>query len=133
MRLSEAMILGSTIVKLQAGCWTTCAIGAAAKAVGIKADRIGHVEGILDEWPWLEANNEAALCEIATLFDQRVCRGEMTFDELCAYVRQIEPPCECGVRSCCCERVEELLCSVVSPHSLAEDEVRLSNALGVHS
>ena len=94
------------MVKLRPGYWSSCAIGAAGRAVGIP---VADVERILDEWPWLEVLQEYYLCEIITLFDERVCRGEMTFDQLVAHVAQIEPPCECGVRDCVCDRIEGLL------------------------
>jgi hypothetical protein len=118
VRLSSAMILGSTMVRLKPSSWHSCALGAAGKAVGIlpNPDAPGKVvEAILDQWPWLEANNEQPMIEITTLFDQRVCRGDMTFDQLVEYVRQIEPPCPCGVRDCVCSRVEGLLETVTEP------------------
>lgn len=108
MRLSDAMVLGSTLVKMHPGCWETCAIGAAASAVGIPVDD-ARVESIIDEWPWLQANNDRYFMEILTLFDQKVCQHRMSMEALIAYVRQIEPPCDCGVRDCVCARVEGLM------------------------
>ncbi len=115
MRLSDAMVLGSTMMVLKPQNWHCCVLGAAGRAAGIlpNPDRPGIVvDIILDEWPWLASNNEERLCEIATLFDQRVCKGEMTLDALIEHVRQIEPPCECGVRDCVCARVEHLIPAV---------------------
>lgn len=116
MRLSDAVVLGSTMIELKPANWHSCALGAAGRAVGILPD-LKHpgkvVEHILDQWPWLEANHENRMCEIVTLFDQRVCRGEMTMDQLIEHIRQIEPPCECGVRDCVCARVEHLMPSSV--------------------
>lgn len=38
MRLSEAIMLGSTTVKMEAGNWGACALGAACNALGIRQD-----------------------------------------------------------------------------------------------
>jgi hypothetical protein len=122
MRLSDAITLGSTVVKPKPGDWRTCAFGAATKAMGIPA---GDIDQIEDEWPWLEANCHEPLTEIIRLFDQRVCRGEMTLDQLIAHVRQIEPPCECGQFDCCCARVEDLLAS----HDVTEGDLECSHDL----
>jgi hypothetical protein len=112
VRLSDAMLLGSTMIELRPSNWHSCAIGAAGRAVGILPD-LEHpgrvVENILDYWPWLEANHENRLCEIVTLFDQRVCRREMSLDQLIEFVRSIEPPCSCGSYNCCCTRVEQVM------------------------
>jgi hypothetical protein len=103
------MILGSTIVELKPGNWNTCALGVAATAIGIPGDGLLRVPRIRSEWPWLNADSDGPMREICSLFDQRVCRGDMSFDQLVEFVRQIEPPCECGVRSCVCARIEGLL------------------------
>ena len=108
MRLSDAMTLGSTLVRFQPGNWSCCAVGAAATAVGVPHGE-ERVEGIREQWPWLTSNCDERLIELVTLFDRRVCRGEMTLDQLIEHVRQIEPPCECGVCDCVCARVEHLM------------------------
>jgi hypothetical protein len=111
------------MIELKSGRWDVCILGAAAQAVGIQIDSEGSngfVERILDEWPWLEANDESPLVEILTLFDQRVCRREMSLESLIQHIRQIEPPCSCGVRGCVCERIEGLLESVPELQEVAQ-------------
>jgi len=45
MRLSEAIMLGSTTVKMKAGDWNSCAFGAACNALGIRQDgELEHTE-----------------------------------------------------------------------------------------
>ena len=36
MKLSEAIMLGSSTCKMERGNWNTCALGAAANAIGIE-------------------------------------------------------------------------------------------------
>lgn len=100
MKLSEAIVLGSVLVEMKPGCWSTCALGGAARAVGIPPTP----ESVLDQWPWLEPYAEAALTQIVTWFDDWVCEGEMTLDELADIVRRMEPSCgQCNVHDCPCE------------------------------
>ena len=125
MRLSSAMMLGSTMIELKPCNWQNCAIGVAARAVGMEFPESfteSHLDRILDEWPWLRTNCDERLCEILVLFDQRVCRGEMTFDELCAHVASIEPPCDCGVRDCVCDRISGMM-DVCGPTAQSTSEV----------
>ena len=123
MRLSDAAMLGSLMQRYEVRDWNSCFLGLAANAVGvprvseIKATTIagmsgefacfdvsGRIEGILAHWPWLASNENEHMYEITHLFDHG-----MPFDKLVEYVRTIEPPCECGVRECCCARMEYLL------------------------
>jgi len=69
MRLSEAIMLGSTTCVLEAGDWNSCALGAACNALGVPADFIGtevtlmkqkfrvrefiREDEIAKYWPWL--------------------------------------------------------------------------------
>lgn len=115
MKLSDAVTLGSSIVKLKPHSWNFCAIGAAVQAEGMmtaSAKEKDIIGAALGYWPWLESNDNAMLEEIANLFDTKVCNGRMTLDQLIEYIAQIEPPCECGVRDCGC-------------HLLAEQDVML--------
>lgn len=93
MRLSVAMMLGSTTCKMVPGKWSSCALGAAANAVGI-ADNARRPYAIYDQWPWLRypsPRGHSFGAEIYSRFDADVCRGGMTFEELVDYVRSIEP------------------------------------------
>jgi hypothetical protein len=58
MKLSEAMMLGSTTVKMVRFDITSCALGAAANAVGIPTPaqcENRRLRGILigEKWPWI--------------------------------------------------------------------------------
>ena len=102
MKLSDAILLGSTFVEMLPGCWDKCALGAAAQAVGIRP----HHEDICAYWPWLAVDDCGPMCTIAAWFDDRVCNGKMTMDQLIKAVRQEEPACgECNTRKCCCRSV----------------------------
>jgi hypothetical protein len=124
MRLSDAIALGSTMVKMKPCMWESCPLGVAAKAVGVFPEGYScHQEiadRIMDEWPWLRANEAEGLRKIMKLFDWRVCDGDLTLNDLIYFVRQIEPPCECGVRNCVCARVEGLLETVEELQEVAQ-------------
>lgn len=120
--LSDAMMLGSTMIELKPCDWLHCAIGVAAQAAGIDMEFAGRTDRIRDQWPWLASNNDERMCEIMTLFDQRVCRGEMSFEALVQYVASIEPACECGVRDCVCERINGMM-EVCGPTAQSTSEV----------
>lgn len=61
MKLSEAMMLGSTTCRMIPGDWNSCALGAALNAIGVpqqdaltkKCPRSGAVKAI---WPWLASS-----------------------------------------------------------------------------
>ena len=95
MKLSEAMMLGSVTCRMERGNWDSCALGAAANAVGIPMGA-GREALIREEWPWLTEEHtpnwwslEAA---ITWRFDQAVCKGRMTLEQLIDWVRENEPP-----------------------------------------
>lgn len=120
MKLSDAIMMGSMLGRMESSDINTCALGVAATAVGIplqKAlvipDVIDRYRAIADRWPWLSSNNSEKMNDIMELFDNNVSTGHMTLDQLVDHVRSIEPPCgECCSFDCCCERgarVEEEL------------------------
>jgi hypothetical protein len=140
MKLSEAMMLGSTLVKMRAGDWNNCALGVAAQAAGISAQ--GRSGPIYRKWPWLEIRVEASeffhashiLCpilwitEIWARFDKLVVCGEMTFEQLVDYVRSIEPECgECNRFQCTCVKVEE-----PANFGIVNDPQEVCDALGIN-
>ena len=129
MRLSDAMMLGSMMVSMKPGNWRACALGVAGTAVGIPVHQKRRHEAICDVWPWLASNHDERLCEIVELFDQRVCGGDMTFNELVEYVRSIEPDCDCGTRNCCCNRVtdEEVEALLAVAHDVAHRALQSSH------
>jgi len=107
MKLSEAMMLGSTTCKMLPADINSCALGCAGNAVGIPlcVAREGgwqRLQAIQDRWPWLSDS----LSEVIwTLFDNHVCCGEMTLEQLVDYVRSVEPACgECNQFECSCPR-----------------------------
>jgi hypothetical protein len=125
VKLSEAMMLGSTTCKMVPGDWNTCALGAAANAVGIAKQMIIHrdlitgtvfltnrASAIWARWPWLATHpslrgNVGIGLIVASKFDNSVCRGLMTFEQLVDWIRSIEPDCgECNMYQCACQKTE---------------------------
>jgi len=116
MKLSEAMMLGSTTCKMEAGDINSCALGCAGNAVGVP--QMFRVDGSSDSgryfeiakiWPWIlePAVKGARFTDKGWLvwakFDTLVCRGSMTFEALVDYVRSIEPDCgKCNRFDCTC-------------------------------
>lgn len=98
MRLSEAINLGSTTVKMEPANISCCALGAACNAVGI-SDDADRYSAMRARWPWLNSGGYVtadgyscrAATAIYTRFDENVCGGEMTLEQLIDYVRSIEP------------------------------------------
>lgn len=122
MKLSTAMMLGSTTCRMEPGEWNTCALGAAANAVGLcpvfSTTLFGQpvdctnvrIDQLNKTWPWLElsladepVDEESKGNEIWRLFDEEVCDGTMTFEQLVDYVSKIEPHCgSCNRYDCRC-------------------------------
>lgn len=117
MKLSEAMMLGSTTCKMVPGDWNSCALGCAGNAVGIpQIERLhpeqstdGRSPWLIEYWPWLQFDE--ALPGMASdqcitiwkMFDSKVCSGAMTLEQLADYVRSVEPDCgECNRVECTC-------------------------------
>lgn len=130
MRLSDAMVLGSTTCEMKAGDINSCAIGSALNALGVRKHAMGDT--IHDAynryyaarklWPWLDdtvagigqPSNAAYRITygkvIVQVFDDWVVNGVQTFDQLVEMVRQCEPDCgACGRVACMCglERASE--------------------------
>jgi len=121
MKLSIAMMLGSATCKMVAGDLNTCAIGAAANAVGSSAMSgnydYSRLEAVLSWWPWLGPTGYIGehFSDIAVRFDVDVCDGRMTLEQLADYVRSIEPSCEsCCSFDCTCDKA-------ASPESITQD------------
>lgn len=122
MKLSEAMMLGSTVMKMEPRNWNSCALGCAGTAIGIPQvegdmyNATSRAQPIQKAWPWLKGTCEKewiaggfiAIADIQAeriwlRFDNLVCNGEMTFEALVDYVRSIEPECgECNRFECTC-------------------------------
>lgn len=114
MKLSEAMMLGSVTCKMVRGDLNTCALGAAANAIGIakmanKADW-SRINSIKKVWPWLDeevSRLERNIDGIVFRFDDMVCFGKMTLEQLADYVKTIEPSCgDCCKFDCSCVKAE---------------------------
>lgn len=99
MRLSTAMMLGASTCKMIPGDINSCALGAALNAVGAaRVDGIFDMSRVVESkrlWPWL---TEICPCcsfaygsHIAITFNTKVCKGEMTFEQLVDWVRSVEP------------------------------------------
>jgi hypothetical protein len=123
MKLSTAMMLGAATCKMIPADWNSCAFGAAGNAVGVPRV-VSDYEGDTSErfpflakvWPWIRVDDDEAFPMQATVtastiwqqFDNLVCTGEMTFEQLVDYVRSIEPECgRCNSFQCTCAKVEE--------------------------
>lgn len=120
MKLSEAMMLGSVTCKMVIADWNSCALGCAGNAVGIPQMKGSFANEcnparfglIARAFPWLsdtenptdaDDGNHHAL-EIWSTFDNQVCKGEMTFEQLVDRVRSIEPSCgDCNRFECACK------------------------------
>lgn len=103
MRLSEAMMLGSTTCKMVPGDWDSCALGCAGNAIGLPSMRKTgmRIHHIVEAWPWLQRNRSGGI--IADKFDNQVCRGLMTLEQLVDWVRFVEPKCgDCNRYECTC-------------------------------
>jgi hypothetical protein len=121
MRLSTAIILGSSTCLMKPGDWNSCALGCAANAVGMPQaifnfdNRIiykmpdGHSrrEWILNEWPWLRNKDKTGgdfAVRIYMRFDYGVCDGNLTLEQLADFVKSVEPDCDCNRFNCDCKK-----------------------------
>ena len=123
MKLSEAMMLGSVTCKMIPVDINSCALGAAANAIGIpRRDEsedppFPRYNLIKSAWPWLiedftlfcglRKSSARYMDKIMDHFDADVCEKKMTFEQLVDYVASIEPECgECNEFVCNCARPE---------------------------
>lgn len=134
MKLSEAIMLGSTTCKMIPEDINSCALGVACNALGIPVHErasvtmdpctgLGRFASLVIKpgfnryhavsrlWPWLNEFPGLAAKpnygqKITRLFDTDVCLGRMTLEQLADYVRSVEPECgECNQFMCTCVRV----------------------------
>jgi hypothetical protein len=113
MRLSEAMMLGSTMCKLEPCNLNSCAFGSAMNALGIPQTKPEYLRytNLMEMWPWLDNTPNERWRELNHLgrdiyakFDYEVCNGYMTLEALADYVRSIEPECgDCCKFECTCK------------------------------
>jgi len=105
MKLSDAIALGYAEIKHDYSIWLTydkddgacrgCAIGAALYAMGERNTK-GEVREVLSRyWPWTVTGDKNGkvggfLGDISWRF-AKVMRGDMTIEQLIAWVRSIEP------------------------------------------
>lgn len=133
MRLSDAMLMGRNLCSMEAGNWNSCALGVAGTAVGVPRARVVVLhsdnpgirpslrilylmedestrgEAIRAKFPWIKdvVGPHSYQRAIFERFDDAVCCGRMTFEQLVDYVRSVEPDCEtCCKFECSCP-VEE--------------------------
>lgn len=136
MRLSEAIMLGSATCMRIAGDINSCAFGGALNAMGVPRAMHMSMEPVpgypgsyalaaaclpsvreryrvaTELWPWISGDSAGMdqmnyLGEaIYTRFDNQVCTGEITLEELADYVRSIEPDCNCNRFNCNCKESE---------------------------
>lgn len=118
MKLSTAMMLGSTTCKMKWGNIQTCAIGAALNALGEPTKH--RYERAIELWPWLDApspHDTDHLMDIYTRFDTQVCRGRMTLEQLADYIKSVEPDCgDCNRFICTCAAAEAIEEAVLVAH-----------------
>jgi hypothetical protein len=124
MRLSEAIMLGSATCKLSPADINACAFGCALNSMGVphsslfpETNGIGGKEyaRYLEArriWPWIgdimQSGAVSFGTHIFTAFDNNVCSGEMTLEQLVDYVRSIEPDCDCNRFNCDCAKPGEV-------------------------
>jgi hypothetical protein len=101
MRLSEAILLGDSLKKSDPFTWLSkdgscgCAIGGAMLAAGITAEEWADSAACMpcyfglarEMWPFLDEKVES---EISRMYAQ-VAKGELALEQLCDYVRSVEP------------------------------------------
>lgn len=109
MKLSLAIMLGSTTCKMEPCDWNSCAIGSAGNAIGVPQGvenfGIDRSDKLFTAWPWIAG--DLYWLGIADRFDNQVCEGKMTLEELVDYVKSIEPSCgECCRFTCTCAKFE---------------------------
>ena len=141
-KLSEAIMLGSATCKMVAGDINSCAYGAALNAMGVEKapvendmdwfiDGQSRMEAIKQLWPWTYGNSPISISPLAQTiwqkFDDEVCGGKMTLEQLVDYVRTIEPECgECHRFDCLghasedviAESATESIPGLLQPHQL---------------
>jgi hypothetical protein len=108
LKLSDAISLGMTLSPVREATWTGCALGLAANACGVPKS-VCRWELIRQTWPWIESLHFYYETQIIRQFDTQVIAGTMTMEELIAYVRSVEPQCDCNTFGCCCARIEHLV------------------------
>ncbi len=109
MRLSEAIVLGSTQTKLDPHDWDCCLIGMGFHALaGLEADihcspNNDHPLEAIVRWPWLENRmtapvllgwpdgHIASACSIISSLAVRVGRRNITFEQAVDWIRSVEP------------------------------------------
>jgi|ERR1700722_1856827 len=100
MRLSDAMMLGSTLVKLNADAWNTCLLGVSVVATGGK-DNWCNSE-CRARWPWIEIEfvpppmidagiTPRCASAIISLLTVLVEKGAITLEQAVDWVRSVEP------------------------------------------
>lgn len=106
MQLSEAIMLGSTLLKAHAGGaqrgrGNGCALDMALVAIGVK----GHWSDVSRYWPWTREHADVVSgsrrnwkLKLACEFDELVMGYDhvpsvkMTLEQFADYVRSVEPP-----------------------------------------
>jgi hypothetical protein len=126
MRLSEAMMLGAATCKMEPGDIRSCAIGAGLNAEGDQSFAIGRYFAASRIWPWLGELKTLRgdrflvpdmMGRITRRFDDEVCYGEMTLEQLVDYVRSIEPDCDCNRFNCDCKAAAPETAELVEQHA----------------
>jgi hypothetical protein len=99
MRLSEALLLGSTLGEtLKNDSYRSCLLGVACRAIGKEN---GGNDEVKTRWPWTEEwkfthpvmglTMLIPLRYVLTRMCDRVLDGTMSIDDVVAYVRSVEP------------------------------------------
>lgn len=115
MRLSEAIMLGATTCQPKAGDMNVCVYGMALNANGVPLAALNYQwDRYLEAarlWPWVYQSRPMPLIPFTALastvwsmFDNEVCAGKLTLEQLADYVRSIEPDCDCNRFNCDCAK-----------------------------
>jgi hypothetical protein len=118
MQLSTAIFMGRhTIERPIPGCIDACAIPMALNSIGVKMDFSSSetvwmcYRAMGEHWPWLNKmeGNSFPFCEsggfnthfgagssvcglVPHVFDFHVSEGQITLEQMCDFIRSIEPP-----------------------------------------
>ncbi len=103
MRLSEAIMLGSTTETLDSASWQTCLLGIGLHAIDPAAENFCNDDAIR-RWPWIKSTveipclgsfsggGEATPSGIISVLAGDVQKGIVTLEKVVDWVRSVEPP-----------------------------------------
>jgi hypothetical protein len=101
MKLSDAILLGSTMHKLDPACWDGCLLGVSVRAVGATSNFFN--DEAQRRWPWMVGKKVAMpdfsryphisleFTQVISWLDVEVNDGKVTLEQVVDWVRSVEP------------------------------------------